>query len=37
VALDWLGLYKALALLGDTTLDVHLNDVVYWANVPEEV
>ncbi len=28
---------EALALLGGTTLDVHLNDVAYWANVPEKV
>lgn len=28
---------QALALLGETTLDVYLNDVAYWTNVPAGV
>lgn len=28
---------QALALLGETTLDVYLNDVAYWSNIPAGV
>ena len=28
---------EALALLGETTYDVHLNDTAYWGNVPARV
>ena len=28
---------EALAVLGETTYDVHLNDVAYWRNVPARV
>jgi hypothetical protein len=32
-----LGEGQALALLGETTMDVYLNDVAYWGNVPVRV
>ena len=28
---------NATALLGERTVDVYLNDLVYWRNVPEKV
>jgi len=32
-----ISLEKALELLGDHTLDIYLNDVAYWENIPEKV
>jgi hypothetical protein len=32
-----LGLDDTLALLGDTTYDLHLNDTTCWANIPAQV